>query len=45
MIIAYEKDGVRMSEDPACLEIRFGTEVAPADFCFVFENIQEVSEL
>ena len=45
MIIAYEKDGVRMSEDPACLEIRFGTEVAPADFCFVFENIQEEEDV
>ena len=36
MIIAYEKDGVRLSNDPACLEVMFGTGVAPADYCFLF---------
>ena len=40
MIIAYEKDGVRFSDDPACLDVMFGTELAPADFCFTFESVQ-----
>lgn len=45
MVIAYEKDGVRLSDDPACLEVMFGTDVAPADFCFLFENTKEQEDV
>ena len=45
MIIAYEKDGVRFSDDPACLEVMFGTELTPADFCFTFESVQVVEDV
>ena len=38
MLVAYEDDGVRFSQDPSCLEVNFGTKLEPADYCFLFKD-------
>ena len=38
MLVAYEDDGVRFSEDASCLEVNFGTKLEPADYCFLFKD-------
>ena len=44
MIVAYESDDVSFEEDKETLENTFGTELSPADYCFLFPQHQEEEE-
>ena len=45
MVVAYELDGVKFDVDKEHLEAQFGTEVSPADYCFLFESAQEEEDV
>ena len=45
MVVAYEADGVKFDVDTEHLEVNFGTELSPADFCFLFADTKEEEDV
>ena len=45
MIVANQADGVKFMKDAECLDVNFGTELSPADFCFLFDEDKEEEDV